>query len=135
MLRITPHDMTFADLDEWPADVDLICSALAAALPDGLQNRRQVRRRRQRIIARLSLFCGNDGAPITLYSRDCDARHMGFITQAQIPLGYGGTVDLVGPDGQPMSIGCMIYRCRECVPGWFEGVLNFNRPQPVLKFG
>jgi hypothetical protein len=86
MLRITPYDHSFSDLDQWPADVDLICSAMAAAVPEGLHNQRQVRRRRIRLIARLSLFCGTDSAPVTLYSRDCDARHLGFITESPLPL-------------------------------------------------
>ena len=128
--------MTFCDLDQWPADVDLISSAMEAARPEEAAiNRRVARRRRIRVIGRVTLFCGGEAGPVTIYSRDCDARHMGFLTQTQLPLGYGGTLDLVGPNGQPLSIGCMVYRCRECVPGWFDGVLNFNRPQPVLKFG
>ena len=33
MLRITPYDHRFSEIDEWPADVDLILSALEAADP------------------------------------------------------------------------------------------------------
>jgi hypothetical protein len=132
MLRITPYDHRFSDLDEWPADVDLILSALEAADPR-VGHARQSRRRRMRVIARLSLFVSPlDEGPIRLYTRDADDRHLGFITESPLPLGFGGTVELVAPGGELVSIGCLVYRCRECVPGWFEGVLNFNRSQPSL---
>lgn len=132
MLRITPYDHRFSDVDEWPADVDLIQSALEAADPR-VGHARQSRRRRFRVVAKLSLFVtALDQGPIRLYTRDADESHLGFLTESTIPLGFGGTVELVGPSGQLLSIGCMVYRCRECVPGWYEGVLNFNRKQPSL---
>ena len=130
MLRITPYDHRFSDLDEWPADVDLILSALEAADPR-VGHSRQSRRRRMRVLARLSLFLSPlDEGPIRLFTRDADDRHLGFIAESPLPLGFGGTVELVAPGGELMSIGCLVYRCRECVPCWYEGVLNFNRPQP-----
>ena len=130
MLRITPYDHRFSDLDEWPADVDLILSALEAADPR-VGHSRQSRRRRMRVLARLSLFVSPlDEGPIRLFTRDADDRHLGFIAESPLPLGFGGTVELVAPGGELMSIGCLVYRCRECVPCWYEGVLNFNRPQP-----
>lgn len=132
MLRITPYDNRFSDIDEWPADVDLILSALEAAGPkDG--DARHIRRRRMRVIARLSLFVTPlDEGPTRLFTRDADDRHLGFLSESPVPLGFGGNVEFVAPTGQILSAGCMVYRCRECVPGWFEGVLNFNRKQPAL---
>lgn len=132
MLRITPYDDRFSELDEWPADVDLILSALEAADPK-VGHTRQSRRRRMRVIARLSLFVAPlDEKPVRLFTRDADDRHLGFLSESPVPLGFGGTVELVAPEGQLLSVGCMVYRCRECVPGWFEGMLNFNRKQPAL---
>lgn len=132
MLRITPYDHRFSDVDEWPADVDLILSALEAA-GSQVAHARQTRRRRMRVIARLSLFVTSlDEGPIRIFTRDADVQHLGFLTQTPLPLGFGGTVEFVGPGGQLLSAGCTIYRCRECVPGWFEGVLHFNRKQPAL---
>jgi hypothetical protein len=132
MLRITPHDHRFSEIDEWPADVDLILSALEAADPR-TGHQRKLRRRRFRVIARLSLFVAPlDEGPVRLFTRDADDRHVGFLSEAPVPLGFGGNVELVAPGGQLLSAGCMVYRCRECVPGWYEGVLNFNRKQPAL---
>lgn len=133
MIRITDNDPFSVDLDEWPRDVDLIISALHAAGAEG-SNRRAAARVRHRVIARLSLFCSLAEPPLRLFVRDCTERHMGFLTQSIVPLGFGGTVDFRGPDGQTKAIACVVNRCRECVPGWFEGVLHFNRAQPNLKF-
>lgn len=131
-MRIT-SDPYALDLDQWPRDVDLIISALHAAGSQSMGRRLQPRRR-HRVIAWLSLFCNTDQRPNQLYVRDCTAHHLGFITAQPVPLGYGGNVEFLGPDQQPLSIACVVHRCRECVPGWYEGALRFNRSQPDLRF-
>lgn len=132
-MRITLCDPFAIDLDEWPRDVDLIISALHAAGRDA-HDRRGSTRRRHRVIAQLSLFCNLGEPPTRLFVRDCTDRHLGFIAEAPVPLGYGGTVDLQRVDQAPLSIACVVHRCRECLPGWFEGALHFNRVQTELKF-
>ena len=57
---------------------------------------------------------------------------MGFVTQQRLPLGYGGVIQIEGPDGQELSIECTVRRCRETVNGWFEGSLSFNREQAAF---
>lgn len=131
-MRITQEDPLLYELDEWPRDVDLILSALHAAGRDN-SDRRQETRRHYRVIAQLSLFCSNSEPPTRLYVRDCTARHLGFIAPRPIPLGFGGTVELAQPNGVRTAIGCVVHRCRECVPGWYEGALHFNRVQNDLK--
>jgi hypothetical protein len=132
-MRITHADPFALDLDEWPRDVELIISALFAAGRDSHDSRGPMRRR-YRVIAQLSLFCNVADPPTRLYVRDCTDRHVGFLTSTPVPLGYGGTVEMPKPDGTPLSAACVVHRCRECVPGWFEGALYFNRVQPELKF-
>jgi hypothetical protein len=132
-LRITSTDPFSVDLDEWPRDVDLIISALHAAGYDG-SDRRHATRRRHRVVAQLRLFCDLNGVPHRLFVRDCCDRHLGFITSSVVPLGFGGTVELVRPDHQVSTISCVVRRCRECVPGWYEGTLHFNRAQIEMKF-
>lgn len=131
-MRIT-SDPFALDLDTWPRDVDLIISALHAA-GHASMDRRHKMRRRHRVIASLSLFCDTVHTPRRLFVRDCNDRHLGFITAEPVPLGYGGTVEFLSPDHQPLSLGCVVLRCRECVPGWYEGALHFNRVQPDLRF-
>ena len=120
---------------DWPAQVDLIMSALEAGQFAGWhRDRRGARRRRLRVRALLRLFVDAPATPPwTLYSRDVYTRGLGFITAHRLPLGYGGLVDLPAPDGVPVTIACTLLRCREAAPGWFEGALYFNRDQ--LAFG
>jgi hypothetical protein len=115
--------------DHWPAEVDLIISALEAA-GDAHDNRRQHPRRPYRVMADLRLFSDPQTfAPWRLYTRDVSARGLGFITPHRLPLGYGGTVQLTSPAGRMMSINCTLFRCRDIGGGFFEGALYFNREQ------
>jgi len=124
--------------DGWPPEVDLILSSLEAgehrAGGDLHDNRRAVRRQRYRILATLRLFSDQLGTPEwVLYTRDANPRGLGFITPHRLPLGYGGTITLAGPDGRPRSAQCTILRCREAAPGWYEGGACFNREQAVFE--
>ena len=113
----------------WPREVDLILSALEAA-GHPLADRRGGGRSAYRVHARLRLFSDSPmGAPWPLFTRDVNSRGLGFLTPHMLPLGYGGQVELPGPDGEMYSIHCTLLRCREATPGWYEGALYFNREQ------
>ena len=115
--------------DTWPAEVDLIISALEAA-GEHHDNRRQYARMPYRIMADLRLFSDPAGiAPWRLYTRDVSARGLGFVTPHRLPLGYGGSVELTTPAGRMVSINCTLTRCRDIGGGFFEGALYFNREQ------
>lgn len=119
----------------WPAQVELVISALEAGQFAGTQrDRRAARRKPLRVVAMLRLFSDAPSSPPwTLYTRDVYARGLGFITAHRLPLGYGGLVDLPGSDGTSVSIACTLLRCREAAPGWFEGAVYFNREQPAFE--
>ncbi len=116
---------------DWPAEVDLILSALEAGhRPD---NRRRHARMPYRVAADLRLFSDAPGTqPSRLYTRDVSARGLGFITSHRLPLGYGGVVQLRSPSGQEVSINGTLFRCREVSAGWYEGALYFNREQWIF---
>src|SRR5262245_44988770 len=82
--------------EEWPAEADLIISALDVGdAESGVShdNRRRHPRMRYRVIADLRLFSDQPGSePWRLYSRDVSARGLGFVTPHRLPLGYGGIV-------------------------------------------
>lgn len=124
--------------NEWPPEVELIASALeagqsAAAGDDEAGHpfdRRALHRRRYRVIAQLQLFTDRPGTPPwCLYVRDADRRGLGFLTPHRLPLGYGGRLEVLAPDGTPLQLHCTLLRCRETVKDWFEGALAFNREQ------
>lgn len=118
----------------WPAEVELILSALEAGAPKHDERRRH-QRMPYRAMASLRLFSDQPGQPMwTLYSRDVSVRGMGFITPHQLPLGYGGVVQLPTPrTGRMLSVAGTLFRCREVSPGWFEGSLYFNREQWIFS--
>ena len=127
----------------WPAEVDLILSALdaghsvslshsmaASSTQDDSLDRRLRSRTPYRVRAELKLFSDPpDAAPWLLFTRDIDAKGVGFITAHRLPLGYGGWIELFTPRGEKVRVNCTLFRCREAAPGWYEGALYFNREQ------
>src|SRR5687768_18539296 len=96
--------------DAWPAEVDLIISALAAgedrakALPSPVLRHREVPRTLYRVVAELRLYSDVSGADgWRLYTRDVSTRGLGFITQHRLPLGYGGALDLAAAGGRGIA--------------------------------
>lgn len=138
-LMDAPHRAATTADDVWPAEVDLIISALAAgedrakAMPSPVLHRREVPRTSYRVRAELRLYSDlpNTG-PWRLYTRDVSVRSLGFITSHRLPLGYGGTLELAAPDERIISITCTLLRCREIASGWFDGALYFNREQAAF---
>ena len=125
------------DLDEteWPPQVDLILSALETGQHQK-SDRREGRRSPYRTRGRLRFFSDAPrSSPWTVYTRDVNARGMGFITPHRLPLGYGGRIELPHPDGGMTTIHCTLSRCREAAPGWYEGAVYFNRQQPSFELG
>ena len=98
--------------------------------PKPQHDNRAFKRLAYRVRGDLRLFADGPGAdPWMLYTKDADPRGLGFITPHRLPLGYGGSVELLTPGGRKQRIACTLYRCREVVPGWYEGALYFNREQ------
>ncbi|MGB7157412.1 MAG: PilZ domain-containing protein [Tepidisphaeraceae bacterium] len=122
---------------DWPAEVDLVISALAAgedraATSTGAKPRHRPRIS-YRVLAELRLFSDQQEAdPWRLYTRDASPRGLGFITPHRLPLGYGGTIELPTPNGHVIEVNCTLLRCREIATGWFDGALYFNREQAAF---
>jgi len=131
MLQMQRNEGSNAGVDaEWPPQVELILSALETG-QFSRSNRRSAKRSPYRARGKLRLFSDPPlSAPWTIYTRDAHARGLGFISPHRLPLGYGGLVELPGPDGTVVTINCTLLRCREAAPGWYEGALYFNREQP-----
>jgi hypothetical protein len=122
------------DEQPWPSMAELILSALDSGAHSAAgDNRRALTRMPHRVRGRLRLFSDAAHGPMReIYTRDIHARGVGFITPHRLPLGHGGFISFVAPDGRPRRIQCTLHRCREAAPGWFEGAVCFNREQPEL---
>ncbi len=128
-----PFDTLPVPQTGFPGEVEMILSAMEAA-PPVPGNRRNLARLSYRTQANLRLFSDNPLAePIELFTRDVHERGIGFITRERLPLGYGGIVNLVMPNGSHVQIHCTVFRCRETINGWYEGALSFTRPQIISK--
>lgn len=121
----------------WPPQVELILSALETGQHRAhTEQSRKLRRRSYRVLAKLRLFSDSaNAAGWILYTRDVSPRSLGFVTQSRLPLGYGGRIELLLPDGFSSNIECTLLRCRQAAPGWYEGALYFNREQPDFESG
>lgn len=118
---------------KFPPQVELILSAIETG-QYARRDRRRGSRLPYRTEAKLRLFSDRPETPPWLvYTRDANERGVGFITTHRLPLGYGGKIEMEGPDGELVSVQCTLLRCREAAPGWYEGSLYFNRVQP--EFG
>lgn len=114
----------------WPPQAELVLSAIETGQYTRAE-RRHVDRCSYRVQATLKLFSdAADQPPRVLFTRDINARGLGFITASRLPLGHGGLLDIVSPNGDERTIACTLLRCREAAPGWFEGALYFNTKQP-----
>lgn len=119
-------------LEQWPAQVDLVMSALETGKFQS-SDRRGLNRRRYNVCASLRLFCDSQETPARpLFIRDVGHRGLGFVSSQRLPLGYGGLVEVPMPNGLSRSVHCTLLRCRQAAPGWFEGALSFTREQHDL---
>ena len=140
--RFTPSDAAPAGAEEdaLARQAAMVLSALEAAGDDAVPRLTPMERRLRRIgrvsfrvRAELKLWAdGEAGESWTLFTRDLDARAMGFICQDRLPLGYGGTITFPGVGGRREQVEVSVTRCRPTSAGWYEGALHFNRPQPWL---
>jgi hypothetical protein len=132
MILELPPPPTSRAAELWPPQVNMILSAMDAAPRPGSDGRR-VERLAYRVRAQLRLHADlPDTPPWQLYTRDIDPRGVGFITPHRLPLGYGGVIELLTPRGDKTEIACTLYRCRQVLPGWYEGAAYFNREQHMF---
>lgn len=120
----------------WPHSVEMILSALDVGHGPASTDKRRLGRRRYRVRALLRLHSDAQGAPPwTIYTRDSNARGLGFITPHLLPLGYGGVIQIQTPDGRPAEIACTLLRCKEIAKGWYDGSLYFHRERGGFDVG
>ncbi|MEM6561479.1 MAG: hypothetical protein AAF656_07745 [Planctomycetota bacterium] len=130
--------MDYCRIDKgWTPEVDMVLSALEVGRGSSFVHKRTDRRNRSRVehrvVGHIRLFADDAGTDAwVIYTRDLDQQGIGFVSREPLPLGFAGTVELIGPDEQPFSSACTVHRSRECAPGWYEGSLHFHNRRPDL---
>jgi len=69
---------------------------------------------------------------IQLWSRDANQWGVGIVTRCTLPVGQSATLQIKGSDGVDIRARGCILRCREVLPGWYEGAVLFEHEQPSL---
>lgn len=72
-------------------------------------------------------------ALLHVYLRDINARGVGFVSRERVRVARDALLHLPLPEGQVHHVGGWILRCREVLPGWYEGAVLFDREQPEFS--
>ena len=118
----------------WPGRARQMLAALdgRGAPPAAVVERRRAPRARYSVPATVRLSDASAGPVPTVYVRDVNRWGAGFIVGVRLPVRGKAVVTLAAPQGATVTAACVIRRCREYAPGWFEGTLEFDAEQPAL---
>jgi len=119
-----------------PVDVALVLEMLSSGEDSAAANRRKFVRARHVAPAALEPVRPVARGPRrTIYTRDANQWGVGFITQDRITVGEEVTLRIADPGDATgvLEIRCGILRCREVLPGWYEGAALFNAEEPRLS--
>jgi hypothetical protein len=129
-----------------PQDARFVISIL-----NGEQGATHERRRfaRQPLVAPAELEVLGDAGPprARIFTRDANRWGVGFVTQQVLPVGRDATLRIWVSAGGEMStdkgsgeaagemlmVRSCVLRCREVLPGWFEGAVLFYHEEPRLE--
>jgi hypothetical protein len=129
--------MARANSADVPVDVALVIEMLSSGDESAASNRRKFIRARH--VARAALQPVRSGSRAlrrTIYTRDANQWGVGFITQERITVGEEVTLHIADPSdpaAAPLELRCGILRCREVLPGWYEGAALLTAEEPRLS--
>jgi hypothetical protein len=112
---------------DWPADVVEVLAQLDASFPK-MHDRRVL----PRWVFHAEAFLTIDhSARHQLWTRDINAWNVGFLSRQPLAAASSGTLRFEIPDGEIVVVPAQVKRCREFIPGWFEGYVNFMQTIPA----
>ena len=129
---------TAATGDGVPKDARFVISVLNGEKRHGHDERRRFGREPFIAAAELEVL-GNAAPPRTaIFTRDANRWGVGFVTQRPLPLAHDATLRIWigGPPeggGEMLMVRSCVLRCREVLPGWFEGAVLFYHEEPRLE--
>jgi len=83
-----------------------------------------------------------------IFTRDASRWGVGFVTRRPLPVGRDATLRIwtgkgssgfgaeaagSGGEGELLMVRSCVLRCREVLPGWFEGAVLFYHEEPRLE--
>jgi hypothetical protein len=114
-----------------PQDARFVISVLNGEQGPAHERRRF---RREPFITPAELEVLGDARPprCTVFTRDANRWGVGFVTQSVLPIGRDATLR-VWVAGEMLMVRSCVLRCREVLPGWFEGAVLFYAEEPRLQ--
>lgn len=130
ILEAVRSDFVTADL---PEDVREVIALLGGRQPSGaVVERRQTPRHEHQVRAAIEIDDSLQRSRQTIYTRDVSSWGVGFVCRMPLPPGSTAMLHIDGAHGRPLRVMCCVLRCRELMPGWFEGAALLFREEPML---
>jgi hypothetical protein len=97
--------------------------------------------RREPFVAPAELEVLGDARPprTAIFTRDANRWGVGFVTPKPLPIARDATLRIwiggarEGGGDEMLMVRCCLLRCREVLPGWFEGAILFYHEEPRLE--
>ena len=130
ILEAVRSDFVTADL---PEDVREVIDLLGGAEPHpAVVERRKSERMPHHVSASMEIDDALQRSRQTIYTRDVSSWGVGFISRVPVPVGSNAMLHIAALHGRPLKVMCCVLRCREVMPGWFEGAAVLFREEPML---
>ena len=133
ILEAVRSDFVTAEL---PEDVREIIAMLSgresSSVADAVVERRKTPREEHHVSAAMEIDDHIQRSHQTVYTRDVSSWGVGFISRMPLPPGSNAMLHIDGAHGRPLRLMCCVLRCREVMPGWFEGAALLFREEPLL---
>jgi hypothetical protein len=121
------------EIEQLPEDAKIVILILGGEESPAANRRREARCAYQISAVLKNSSDGDAEVRRRIYTRDANQWGVGFVTQEPVPVGAEAYLLLTTPDGNDVHVRCCIIRCREALPGWYEGAAVFFEQEPSLS--
>ena len=132
ILEAVRSDFVTAELPDDVREVIALLSGRAAVTDSAVVERRQTPRLEHHVRAAVEIDDSIQRSRQTIYTRDVSSWGVGFICRMPLPPGSNAMLHIDGAHGRSLRLMCCVLRCREIMPGWFEGAALLFREEPML---
>ena len=132
ILEAVRSDFVTAELPEDVREVIAMLSGRETTSDAAVVERRKTVREEHHVRAAVEIDDQIQRSRQTVYTRDVSSWGVGFICRMPLPPGSNAMLHIDGAHGRPLRLMCCVLRCREVMPGWFEGAALLFREEPML---
>ena len=133
ILEAVRSDFVTAALPEDVREVIAMLSGREASASNASAiERRLTERQDHQVRATMDIDDHIQRSRLTIYTRDVSSWGVGFLSRMPLPPGSNAMLHIDGQHGRPLRLMCCVLRCREVLPGWFEGAALLFREEPML---